>query len=75
MRINRTEEDRRTEDYERNRAKFRGKANLYRRQAETILKVLEWAAPDRHREKRLRAGYTGEERRKPPQSAIAYKPL
>ena len=35
--------------YERNRAKFRGKANLYRRQAETILKVLEWAAPDKYR--------------------------
>src|SRR5262249_25930620 len=35
--------------YERNRAKFRNKANFYRRQAETILKVLEWAAPDKYR--------------------------
>jgi hypothetical protein len=35
--------------YERNRAKFRGKANLYRRQAETVLKVLQWAAPNKYR--------------------------
>src|SRR5215471_2622602 len=40
--------------YERNRAKLRGKANLYRRQAETILAILQWAAPDKHREKRLK---------------------
>jgi hypothetical protein len=39
--------------YERNRAKLRSKANLYRRQAETILKVLEWAAPDKDREDRV----------------------
>src|SRR5262245_17960612 len=37
------------QEYKRNRARFRSKANLYRRQAETILKVLEWAAPDKHR--------------------------
>jgi len=51
--------------YERDRAKFRSKANLYRRQAETILKVLEWAAPDKHREERL---CTGSERAAPPTS-------
>jgi hypothetical protein len=51
--------------YERDRAKFRSKANLYRRQAETILKVLEWAAPDKSREERLR---TGSERAEPPTS-------
>jgi hypothetical protein len=46
----RTEEDRIQEEaYKRNRAKFRSKANLYRRQAETVLNVLEWAAPDKHR--------------------------
>jgi hypothetical protein len=39
-----------------NRAKFRGMANLYRRHAETILGVLEWAAPEKHREQRLRMG-------------------
>jgi hypothetical protein len=40
--------------YERNRAKFRGKANQLRRRAETILAVLEWAAPDKRRDERLR---------------------
>jgi len=53
----RTEEERaQIGTYERNRAKFRSKANLYRRRAETILAVLQWAAPDKHREKRLRTG-------------------
>jgi hypothetical protein len=41
------------DQYRRERAKFRGRANLYRRQAETILAVLKWAAPES--EKRLRA--------------------
>src|SRR5262249_3251949 len=41
------------QQYERDRAKFRKQANLCRRQAETILKVLEWAAPDKKRAERL----------------------
>jgi hypothetical protein len=39
--------------YRASRAKFRSKANLYRRRAETILAVLNWAAPDKQRERRL----------------------
>jgi hypothetical protein len=39
--------------YHRERARFRGQANKYRRRAETILAVLSWAAPDKQREQRL----------------------
>jgi hypothetical protein len=44
------------ERYERDRAKFRAKANLYRRQAETILAVLQWAAPNKERDRMLKEG-------------------
>ena len=36
------------------RVKLRSKADRHQRQAKTILKVLEWAAPDKHREGRLK---------------------
>jgi len=51
----RTPESRQAEyEYECGRAKIRGRANLLRCRAETILAVLEWVAPDKKRDEQLR---------------------
>jgi hypothetical protein len=44
-------------EYRAKRAKFRKQVNLYRRRAETILAVLEWAAPDKQRAERAESEF------------------